>query len=126
MKLIKVISLGMFLFTVVFASQNVSIKKILKNPDEYHGKFVIVEGEVENLSLKTSKKGNHYTTFSLRDKEGNLLKVFIWGHEKIKNQDIKNGDKVEVSGIFYKVKYVGKYKFYNEIEAEDIKKLKKD
>jgi len=104
------------------APQKTTIKEILDNPDTYNQKEVIVVGEVINFKPTISKKGNPYTTFSLIDDDYNALKVFIWGHQEIKNKDIKNNDKVEVIGIFKKIKYVGKYRFYNEIEAENIKK----
>ncbi|HRR96622.1 MAG TPA: hypothetical protein P5150_07860 [Candidatus Ratteibacteria bacterium] len=99
------------------APQKATIKEILNNPDTYNQKEVIVVGEVINLKPTISKKGNPYTTFSLIDDDYNALKVFTWGHP-----EINNDDKVEVIGIFQKIKYVGKYRFYNEIEAKNIKK----
>lgn len=115
----------LFISSILFASsQKTTIKEILNNPDKYDQKIVDVEGKVINLKLKTSRKGNKYATFSLMDEEHNTLKVFIWGHKEIKEEGIKNEDKVEVVGTFQKVKYVGKYRFYNEIEAESVKKLK--
>ncbi|MDD3725919.1 MAG: hypothetical protein PHI44_01805 [Candidatus Ratteibacteria bacterium] len=101
------------------APQKATIKEILNNPDTYNQKEVIVVGEVINFKPTISKKGNPYTTFSLIDDDYNALKVFIWGHP-----EINNDDKVEVIGTFQKIKYVGKYRFYNEIEADSIKKLK--
>ena len=50
----------------------------------------------------------------------------MWGWKDIEKQKIEKGDKVEVEGIFQKVKYVGKYRFFNEIEADRIKKKKKN
>jgi hypothetical protein len=41
---------------------------------------------------------------------------FIWGHSKI-----KEGQKAKVLGIYQKVKKMGRYTFYNEIEAIEIK-----
>lgn len=115
----------LFISSILFASsQKTTIKEILNNPDKYDHKIVDVEGKVIKLKLKTSRKGNKYATFSLMDEEHNTLKVFIWGHKEIKEEGIKNEDKVEVVGTFQKVKYVGKYRFYKEIEAESVKKLK--
>ncbi|MBA7536801.1 hypothetical protein ES705_29066 [subsurface metagenome] len=117
--------LGLAAFSLVtptFAStspQEATVKEILDNPDSYDQREVKVAGKAVNLKLKVSKKGNAYTTFSLMDKDYKTLKVFMWGH-----QDVRDGDRIEVTGTFRKVKYVGRYKFYNEIEAERIEKLK--
>ncbi|MGC9000776.1 hypothetical protein [Caldisericum sp.] len=105
--------------TPLLATQKVEISEIKANPDRYHNQYVSVEGYVENVKQKVSKRGNPYTTFLITDKKGNSLKVFIWGWE-----DISEGDKVRVEGIFQKVKYVSGYTFYNEISAKGIKKLK--
>jgi len=119
------IGVSFIISSLVFASpQKATIKDILDNPDKYDQKEVIVEGKVEKIKLTVSKKDNPYTTFNLIDDDYNGIKVFIWGHQEIKNKGIKNNEKVEVIGTFQKVKYVGKYRFYNEIEAESIKKLK--
>ena len=120
---VKLACFILFASTVVLASsQKLIVKQILKNPEKYDRKVVKVEGTVIRLKFKTSKKGNRYVTFSLMDEDGNTLKVFMWGYKKIKKEGIKNGDKAEVTGIFYKVKRVGKYRFYNEIDAKTIKK----
>lgn len=127
MRNLKIFVIGfiLFVFTSLFSQERTKISDILSNPDKYDKKEVIVEGKVDNLKFKTSKKGNQYITFSIKDEENNSLKVFSWGHQKVKEEKIEDGDKVEVSGIFYKVKFVGQYRFYNEIEAEKIEKLKK-
>jgi len=97
-----------------------SIKSILANKDNYDHKEVLVEGKVTSLKFKTSKKGNDYANFHLSDIPGNSIRVFVWGHPSI-----SESDRVEVKGIFYKVKYVGRYRFYDEIDAESIKRLEK-
>jgi len=102
----------------IFSFQKTTIKEILNDPDFYHQKVVIVIGKIKNLRLKVSRKGNPYTTFRLMDKTRNGLKVFIWEH-----QDLKEGDLVEVTGVFKRIKRVGIYTFFNEIEAERIKKI---
>lgn len=117
--------LGLVTFSLLasaFAStspQKATVKEILDNPDSYDQREVKVEGKVVNLKLKVSKKGNAYTNFSLMDESYKTLKVFMWGH-----QNVRDGDRVEVTGTFRKVKYVGRYRFYNEVEAESIKKMK--
>jgi len=125
------ISKTLFIFfvlpVILLASPpKVKISQIINNPDKYHNQYISVEGYIEKIKQKTSHKGNQYTTFSISDREGNSLKVFLWGWEGIEKQEIEEGDKVEVEGIFQKVKYVGKYKFYNEIEARKIRKWGKE
>ncbi|HOL21398.1 MAG TPA: DUF3127 domain-containing protein [bacterium] len=115
-----------FLFALEVLSplpEKTSIKQILDNPDKFHQKEVLIEGKISNLQLKVSKAGNSYVTFLVSDNYNNSIKVFAWGHEKINQHNIKNGDEIEIRGIFMSVKYVGKYRFYNEIEAQDIKRL---
>jgi hypothetical protein len=60
--------------------------------------------------------GNDYTTFSLTGSSGESINILIWGHSKI-----KEGRKAKVLGIYQKVKKMGRYTFYNEIEAIEIK-----
>jgi hypothetical protein len=62
---------------------------------------------------KVSKRGNPYTIFALSDGTS-AIKIFTFG-----TPEINRGDKVKVKGVFYKVKYVGRYTFYNEIDATD-------
>lgn len=125
-KILNILLCFFFISKIVFCeeAQRTTIKQIFNNPDLFDKKEVIVEGTVSGLKMKISKAGNAYTTFSLIDQNYNSINVFIWGHEKINRQSIKNGDYVEIKGIFNKVKYVGKYKFYNEIEADDIRRKK--
>jgi len=104
----------------------VKIIEVIKNPDKYDNQIISIEGYIQNIKQKISQRGNRYTTFSISDREGNSLKVFLWGWEGIEEQNIKEGDKVEVEGKFQKIKYVGRYRFYNEIEAIKIKKRGKE
>jgi DNA/RNA endonuclease YhcR with UshA esterase domain len=94
-------------------AQVVTISEILSNPDKYHLKTVLVKGEVLDVKHKVSKKGNPYTVFALSDGTS-AIKIFTFG-----TPEINRGDRVQVKGIFYKVKYVGRYTFYNEIDATD-------
>jgi len=92
-------------------AQVLTISEIINNPDRYHLKNVKVKGEVLDVKHKISRKGNEYTVFVLFD-GGARIKVFTFG-----SPQINVGDKVKVEGVFYKVKYVGRYTFYNEIDA---------
>jgi DNA polymerase III alpha subunit len=116
----------LFLLPVFLLSSpsRVKISEVIKNPDKYDNQIISVEGYIQNIKQKISQRRNKYTTFSISDGEGNYLKVFLWGWEGIEEQNIKERDKVEVEGKFQKIKYVGRYRFYNEIEAIKIKKQK--
>ena len=92
-----------------------SVSEILSNPDKYDGKMVKVEGRVQSLNFKTSKRGNQYTTFAVVDPSNNSLNVFSFG-----TLSINRGDSVTVTGRYHKVKQVPpKYTFYNEIESTE-------
>jgi len=101
-----------------YAATETTVEKILANKDSYNGKEVSVSGTVSKIKFRTSKGGNEYTTFSLIGDSGGSVSVnvFVWEHPKI-----KEGQKVKVLGIYRKVKKVGRYTFYNEIEAIEIK-----
>jgi hypothetical protein len=92
-----------------------SVSEILNNPDRYDGKMVQVEGKISSLKFKTSKRGNPYTTFSIRDVSSRALNVFSFG-----TLSIKGGDSVVVMGRYNKVKHVPpRYTFHNEIDASE-------
>jgi hypothetical protein len=88
-----------------------TITDILSNPDPYDGKMVQVEGKVSLLKVKVSKKGNPYYTLKLAE-GGKSLSVFNFGEPSI-----KEGDSTKVMGRYQKVKRVGRFTFYNEIDA---------
>jgi len=92
-------------------AQVLTVSEILNHPEKYHLKTVQVKGEVLDVKHKVSKRGNEYTVFVLSDGKKSL-NVFTFG-----TPEINVGDKVKVEGTFYKVKYVGRYTFYNEIDA---------
>ncbi len=77
-----------------------------------------MSGKVLNLRLKTSKRGNAYTTFTLSGSDGKgSLNVYSRGHVQV-----KDGQAVKVTGIYRIEKRVGKYTFHSDIDAIDIKK----
>ncbi len=116
------------LFTILFmltfilqvqlspAAEKVSVQEILSGPDKYDGQEVSLQGKATKIQPRTSKKGNDYATFTLTDESGKGMKIYTFGHPPI-----RDGQKVTVTGIYQKVKKVGKYTFYNEVEAKDIK-----
>jgi len=91
-----------------------SISEILKNPDKYDGKMVQIEGKVGSIRTKTSQKGNLYTTVMIIDSANAVLNVFSLGM-----LSLKKNDSVTVIGRYQKVKHVGSYSFYNEIDASE-------
>ena len=88
-----------------------SVGDILSNPNQYDGKMVQIEGKVTALKAKISKKGNPYFTFKLFEGDKSTT-VFNFG-----GPSIREGDSVRVIGMYQKVKHVGRYTFYNEIDA---------
>jgi len=100
-------------FYVYANAQVQTVSEILNYPDKYHLKTVLVKGEVLDAKHKVSKRGNPYTVFALSDGTS-AIKIFTFG-----TPEINRGDRVKVKGIFYKVRYVGRYTFYNEIDATD-------
>lgn len=97
-----------------------ALADVLSNPDQYDGKMVQAEGNVTLLKVKVSKKGNPYYTFKLADGEKSLS-VFNFGEPPV-----KEGDSARVMGRYQKVKHVGQYTFYNEIDASggSVEKIK--
>ena len=91
------------------------IARILTDPAAWDGKRVRISGELEGLKKTRSRSGNLYSTFYIVDAEGNRMKGFRWGH-----LDMADGEEVEAEGVFRREKRVGKFTFYNELEANTI------
>ncbi len=96
-----------------------SVSQILKNPDKFDGRIVEVEGLAKNINFKTSKSGRKYTTFKLQDNYGRTLKVYYGkGHPRI-----SENSGVLVKGVYRKIKRIGRYRYKNQIDASEVKKL---
>jgi hypothetical protein len=106
------------LASLAWAGEKVSVAALLQNPERYDGKTVIVEGHITSYQEKFSRRGNPYTTFRLED-NGFSVAVFARGHLGLKDRL-----RVQVSGVFQRVKQVGRYTFYNEISADKVQLLK--
>src|SRR5712692_1902662 len=91
-----------------------TVAEIAKNPAAFDQKTVTVSGTAEQISSRTSRRGNPYTTFRLSD-HGEAVKVFTFG-----TPPIKDGQRVEVRGVFQRVKQVGRYTFHDEIDASSV------
>lgn len=53
--------------------------EILQNPGKYDGRTVQVKGTVVSLNFRTSKKGNAYTTFKLKDSQNQTCQFLVLG-----------------------------------------------
>jgi len=95
-----------------------TVPDVVKNPDRYDGQTVSTTGTIAAYRERVSRAGNPYTTFRLED-AGASVAVFAWKH-----QGLRDGLRVRVTGKFAKVKQVGRYTFYNEIEAQRIEVLR--
>ena len=101
----------------VLAQQLLTISVLLQHSDQYDGKVVSITGAVTAYSERVSARGNAYTTFRVEE-GGASVSVFAREH-----QGLHNGLRVRVTGTFDKVKRVGRYTFYNEIQAQGIETL---
>ncbi len=110
--------LASFFFFIVFASafEATSIQSIIANPAQFDGKTVTIRGPAAAVKETVSRRGNSYATLQVQETGGDAIKIFTWGHPST-----RNGDRVEVTGVSQQVKRVGRYTFYNEIEAQSIK-----
>src|SRR5881396_1171948 len=95
-----------------------TVAEIAKNPVAFDQKTVTASGTAEEISSRTSRRGNPYTTFRLSDR-GEAVKVFTFG-----TPAIKDGQRVEVRGVFQRVKQVGAYTFHDEIDASFVNAVK--
>ena len=98
-------------------SQNVSIASILASPDAYDMSGVIVIGKiwrprVESLGVTGNGAEEVYTVFTLADRQGIGIDVYVNGEAPI-----TDGEYIRVVGLFRKdFQTEGEY-FYNRIEA---------
>lgn len=95
----------------------VTAKDLLGAPDKWHGQPVVLSGEVTRLEPRVSQRGNAYFTFQLVDETG-AVRVFSYG-----TPEVSDGQRVQVEGIFHKIKRVGTYTFENQVDAKRIRLL---
>jgi hypothetical protein len=100
----------------VCTAADTTAEKIITKKDSYDGKEVSVKGTVSNLKLKTANVKDDFTTFTLVGEAGGRINVFIWGSLKL-----KPGQKVQVTGVYRKVRRTARHNYYNEIEASEVK-----
>jgi hypothetical protein len=88
--------------------------EIFAHPDQFDQQTVTVRGSVTNLRQTTSQRGNHYYTFDLDDGRRSI-RVFSFGHSPC-----RDGASTTVEGTFQRVKRMGPYTFYNQIDASRV------
>lgn len=86
------------LVVVAFAADAAKIADLVKKPEDFDKKTIKVTGTVDKFKAKTSKAGNDYYVFDLKDGKE---KISIYGRGKL-DKAPTDGDKVEVEGKFEK------------------------
>ena len=95
----------------------VTVKELQAQPDKWHGRAVVVNGNVSRLNARTSQRGNPYYTFVLSDGLASV-NVFSYGVPQI-----RDSNPAQVEGTFLKIKRVGNYTFQNQVDARRIQLL---
>ena len=109
--------LTLVIAATAFAQVQTTTVAIMKDGKKFDKKEVVVKGKVEDYKRKTSRKGSKYTSFKVSD-GGKFLNVYMKDHLP---KDLKDGQMVEVRGIFKVEKKVGTMIFKNEIEISAVK-----
>ncbi len=106
-----------FLAAAGWAYQAVTIASILQSPSWYDGKEVQVCAQAYHVKQKTSKAGNPYTSFRIKEEEcKRSLGVYFRG-----TAPVRDDQTVCVTGVFNITKKVGEYTFENQIEATEVR-----
>jgi len=108
---------SLVLVGLVAGATDATVKAILGDPARYDGQVVSVTGDASEVRATVSRRGNPYTTFRLTDASSAALTVYSRGHPDVKGA-------VRVTGIFQRVKRVGRYTFNNQIDASRISSVK--
>lgn len=110
----------LLLSAFVLAAEKASVGSLLKDAAKFDNKAVVVTGKVDKFKARTSRSGNKYFTFELVDGKEH---VAVYGKGELKPEP-KDGDKVEVTGMYAKERKVGSSTFKNEIDVTQPKKSK--
>jgi hypothetical protein len=98
------------------SAREAALSTVVETPAQFDGQTLTLRGTITALKETVSRGGNDYTTFKLQDAGGRAVNIFKWGHPSL-----KDGDWVEVEGIFRQTKHVAAYTFHNEVEAQSIR-----
>lgn len=116
-KILTSLLFAVSILSVLAVEDALTVKGLLQKADVNDGKAVFLTGKISDFEQKTSKKGNQYFVFKV--KEGELV---VNGYGRGEQKPIvRSGDKVEVRGIFRKSKTVGDLTFKNEIDVTEVK-----
>ncbi len=116
----KLLTLSFFTAITILAiaaEEALTVKGLLLHADANDGKAAFLTGKISEFEQKTSKKGNLYFVFKVKE-DDKTINGFSHGEQK---PPLKVGDKVEVRGIFRKSKQVGELTFKNEIDVSAVK-----
>lgn len=100
------------------AVEKATVSELLSDGKKYDGKTVSTSGVVAEFKQKTSKAGNKYFTFALKQGEKSSVNVYSRGEA---DADLKDGVKVGVIGVFRVEKKVQDFTVKNEIDASKVK-----
>lgn len=100
------------LAAIAFATEKAKVADLLKDADKFDGKIVEATGKVADFQQKTSRAGNKYFVFKLKDGD-QAVNVYSQGEAK---PVLKDGDKVKVTGTYRKEKKVSNFTVKNEID----------
>lgn len=104
---------ALLVFTFAVAADKASVTSLAKDPAKFDNKVVVAVGKVAKFKAKTSRAGNKYYTFDLEEGKEH---VAVYGRGELAPTP-KDGDKVEVTGLFAKERKSGSAVFTNEIDA---------
>lgn len=115
--------LAVVVSAVAFGAAAMTVDKLLKEKDKFDGKDVVVTGKVADYKPHVSKAGNAYITFKLKG-QSQTANVYLRG--KLEGDAApKDGDTVEVSGVYRKEKKVNaNFTSKDEIDASKAEKKK--
>ena len=100
------------LSVLALGAVSVTPSDVIKSPDKFDKKVIKVRGIVKKFRARTSKAGADYLTFDLTSGGD---RIAVYGHGKM-DKALADGSKVEVEGMFTKLKTVGTMTFKNEID----------
>jgi len=101
---------------LALAAEKASVGGLLKDGKKFDQKEVAVTGFVKDFQQKTSKIGNKYFNFKL--KEGKDADEFVSVYSRgTLEKGLKDDAKVEVTGFFRLETKVGSYTYKNEIDC---------
>lgn len=104
------VGIGILFLPIACEASDISPSAVIAHAMQYNGQTIRVSGTIEDFEIKVSHRGNTYETFKLCGNT-DCLNVFAWGQASH-----NDGEKITLSGVFYQVKHVGRYTFYDELD----------